>query len=279
MDIEANKLHEMTINEDANCWPKKLSLFGIRISATTYEESAKMILDAAENRISAIVDHMPVHGLMEADRNAAFRAMINRFDIVAPDGQPVRWVLNWLYKAGLADRVYGPELMMHLCRGASRRGIKIYLYGSTPEVVGNLRHNLIKKYSALSIAGWESPPYRNLLPEEDVAVVDRINDSGAGIIFVGLGCPKQEIFAFEHRDRFKAVQVCVGAAFDFHAGNKKMAPGWMQRNSLEWLFRLLQEPKRLWRRYLYTNIKFVRKVFPHLLNRPICRENPIHRNN
>jgi exopolysaccharide biosynthesis WecB/TagA/CpsF family protein len=261
------------LHRRANCkndtrWPRKHSLFGIRVSATTYEEAARMILAAARDHRSAIVDHMPVHGLIEADKNASFRAMINRFDIVAPDGQPVRWALNWLYKAGLPDRVYGPELMLRLCGEASRQGIRIYLYGSAPAVVERLRNNLTENFPGLSIAGWESPPFRALSSEEDAAVVHRINGSGAGIVFIGLGCPKQEIFAFEHRNSLRAVQICVGAAFDFHAGNKKMAPEWMQRNSLEWLFRMLQEPKRLWKRYLYTNGRFVLKVLSHIAKIP-----------
>jgi exopolysaccharide biosynthesis WecB/TagA/CpsF family protein len=154
--------------------------------------------------------------------------------------------------------------MLRLCREASRSGIGVYLYGSLPQVAEKLDGELKRKFPALFVAGWESPPFRSLSQEEDAAVVERINSSGAGIVFVGLGCPKQEIFAYEHRDRLKAVQVCVGAAFDFHAGNKKMAPKWMQRSSLEWLFRLVQEPRRLWRRYIFTNVIFVLKIISHI---------------
>jgi exopolysaccharide biosynthesis WecB/TagA/CpsF family protein len=138
--------------------------------------------------------------------------------------------------------------------------VPIYLYGGTPEVAQTIRENLISRYSGLRVVGSESPPFRPLTPQEQDELVERVNGSGAGVVFIGLGCPKQDHFAYEHADRIQAVQVCVGAAFDFHAGNKKMAPPWMQRRGLEWLFRLSQEPGRLWRRYLITNSLFVWKL-------------------
>jgi N-acetylglucosaminyldiphosphoundecaprenol N-acetyl-beta-D-mannosaminyltransferase len=119
---------------------------------------------------------------------------------------------------------------------------------------------LIQKFPRLRIAGAEAPPFRRLTPEEDEAMVQRINASGAGLVFIGLGCPKQDHFAADHMDHIQAVQVCVGAAFDFHAGNKRTAPAWMQRRGLEWLFRLFQEPRRLWKRYLVTNTLFLVKL-------------------
>lgn len=129
-----------------------------------------------------------------------------------------------------------------------------------PQVVEKLRDNLLDRLPDLEIAGYESPPFRPLTPEEDAEVVRRINNSGAGIVFIGLGCPKQDLFAYEHRDRIHAIQVCVGAAFDFHAGSQPMAPSWMQKRGLEWLYRLIQEPRRLWRRYLVTNSVFLAKL-------------------
>ena len=155
--------------------------------------------------------------------------------------------------------------MSRLCRSAARQGISIYLYGSTSLVLELLVRRLIERCPGLRIAGYESPPFRPLTIEEDRAVVDRINGSGAGMVFLGLGLPKQDHFAFEHRDRIAAVQICVGAAFDFHAGAKRTAPTWMQRKGLEWLFRLTQEPRRLWRRYLTTNAIFVALVGRRLL--------------
>jgi exopolysaccharide biosynthesis WecB/TagA/CpsF family protein len=238
-------------------WPKKHNIFGVDVSETTYEEALTLILMAAQKRIPAIIDHMPVHGLIEASRNAHLRSMINNFNMVTPDGQPVRWALNRLYKANLPDRVYGPELMLRICRRSAQLGIGIYLYGSFHHVIENLKTNLIKKFPGLEIVGYYSPPFRKLTSNEDKEVIRKINKSGAGIVFLGLGCPKQEIFAYQHRRSVKAVQICVGAAFDFHSDNKKMAPAWMQQNSLEWLFRVLAEPRRLWRRYLFSNSIFV----------------------
>ena len=157
---------------------------------------------------------------MIAVRDENFRNALNGFDMVCPDGHPVRWALNSLYKLKLKDRVYGPDLMLMLCRRAAAEKIPIYLYGSTPEVLDGLKENLSKRFPGLMIAGAESPPFRKLTAEEDKAIVERINASGARLVFIGLGCPKQELFAFEHKASIKAVQLCVGAAFDFLAGYK-----------------------------------------------------------
>jgi N-acetylglucosaminyldiphosphoundecaprenol N-acetyl-beta-D-mannosaminyltransferase len=237
-------------------WPAKHDLFGVKATATCYDEAVAAIIRAAKKGVSGTVDLMCVHGLVMGARDAKFREVLNSFSIVASDGQPVRWALNLFHKTGLKDRVYGPELTIRLCKAAAEHGVPIYLYGSSPEVIEKLQANLRDKFPAIKIAGAESPPFRPLTPEEDAAVVKRINDSGAGIVFLGTGCPKQEIFAYEHRHSIKGVQLCVGAAFDFHAGKKKTAPGWMQKRGLEWLFRLTQEPGRLWKRYLVTNTLF-----------------------
>ena len=240
-------------------WPPKFDLFGVEVSATTYEEAVDVILAAAEWRQPAVVSLHAAHAVVTASDDPELRRKVNQFQLVGPDGQPVRWALNWLHRAGLRDRVYGPELTLRLCRAAAERGVPIYLYGSSPEVLDALQRNLLEKYPGLEIAGAEAPPFRPLTAEEDAAMVERINASGAGLVFIGLGCPKQDHFAFDHCPAIQAVQVCVGAAFDFHAGNKKTAPAWMQRRGLEWLFRLCQEPRRLWRRYLVTNTLFLKK--------------------
>jgi exopolysaccharide biosynthesis WecB/TagA/CpsF family protein len=155
--------------------------------------------------------------------------------------------------------------MIRLCRAAAKEGVSIYLYGSSPEVLELLSANLKNECPGLVIAGAESPPFRPLSKDEARAAIQRINDSGAGLVFIGLGCPRQDWFAFEHKHEIRGVQLCVGAAFDFHAGNKKMAPGWMQKRGLEWLFRLVQEPKRLWKRYLVTNTIYVYLFAKHAL--------------
>jgi exopolysaccharide biosynthesis WecB/TagA/CpsF family protein len=247
--------------------PAKHDLFGVRVSAICYNEAADFIMQAAKQRRAMLVDHMPVHGLIEATQDSILREKINHFDIVAPDGQPVRWALNHFYHTGLADRVYGPELMIRLCARAEDEQVGIYLYGSQLHVLERLCGNLLRRFPKLRIAGYESPPFRPLTAEEDRTVVNRINESEAGLIFLGLGCPKQEHFAYDHRDSIQGVQLCVGAAFDFHAGSKKMAPAWMQRSGLEWAFRLMTEPRRLWQRYLRTNSLFIYKMIRHELER------------
>jgi exopolysaccharide biosynthesis WecB/TagA/CpsF family protein len=238
-------------------WPAKYDLFGVKATATHYDEAVAVIIRAALRGAPGTVDFMSAHGLVAGARDAKFRDILNSFDIVASDGQPVRWALNFFHKTGLKDRVYGPELTSRLCKAAAEQGVPIYLYGGVDDaLLEKLKTKLLDKFPALKIVGAESPPFRALSADEDAAVVKRVNDSGAGILLIGLGCPKQEVFAFEHRTSIKAVQLCVGAAFDFHAGEKKTAPGWMQRRGLEWLFRLTQEPKRLWKRYLVTNTMF-----------------------
>jgi exopolysaccharide biosynthesis WecB/TagA/CpsF family protein len=238
-------------------WPPKYDLFGVQVSATDYNELVDTVARAALACVPAVVSLHAVHAIVESIRDSRLLEKVNRFDAVGPDGHPVRWALNDLHGLKLKDRVYGPELMLRLCARASHDSIPIYLYGSTRVVIDQLQQQLKARFPSLSIAGAESPPFRPLTPEEDAEVVRRINTSGARIVFVGLGCPKQDHFAADHAQRIQAVQVCVGAAFEFHAGTKGMAPKWMQHRGLEWVYRLLSEPRRLWRRYAFTNSTFL----------------------
>jgi N-acetylglucosaminyldiphosphoundecaprenol N-acetyl-beta-D-mannosaminyltransferase len=245
--------------------PRRHDLFGVRVSAATYDQVVCWCINRARSGKGGTIDLMAVHSLVSAVQSEEYRTKVNTFDIVAPDGQPVRWALNHFHKTNLADRVYGPELTIRLCAAAAAAGVPIYLYGATPEVIETLSANLLQKFPALRIAGSESPPFRALTREEDAAVIQRINSSGAGLIFIGIGCPKQELFAHDHRDSIRGVQLCVGAAFDFHAGKKRIAPPWMQKRGLEWLFRLCSEPGRLWKRYLVTNSIFLMLVLRQML--------------
>lgn len=247
-------------------WPPKLPVLGIGVSATTYDGAVDAIVAAAREGRGGLVDAAAVHAVVSAARDPALGAALNLFDLVAPDGQPVRWALNLLHRTRLRDRVYGPELMLRVCRRAAAEGLGVYLYGSTGAVLERLAGNLGARFPGLRVAGWAAPPFRALTAEEDRDVVEAIRRSGARIVFVGLGCPRQERFAFAHRASIPAVQVCVGAAFDFHSGNKRMAPAWMQRHGLEWVFRLASEPRRLWRRYGVTN-----SLFLVLLSRQLVR--------
>jgi N-acetylglucosaminyldiphosphoundecaprenol N-acetyl-beta-D-mannosaminyltransferase len=207
-----------------------------------------------------VVSLHAAHAIVTAANDPSLREAVNTFELIGTDGQPVRWAMNWLHGTKLRDRVYGPELMLRLCRRAAELDVGIYLYGSSTEVIEALQRNLLEKYPGLRIVGAEAPPFRPLSHHEEEAMFERINQSGAGLVFLGLGCPKQDFFAHRYRDRIHAVQVCVGAAFDFHAGRKRTAPGWMQRCGMEWLFRLASEPRRLWRRYLVTNTQFLVKL-------------------
>jgi len=248
-------------------WPTKMDVLGVEVSVTDYDELTRLFIAAGRRNESALATFLPVHGVVTAVLDQNYRYRINAFDVVAPDGQPVRWALNWLHKTELADRVSGPQMMLRLCARAAEQGVGIYLYGSTDETLNLLRANLEERFPDIRIVGMESPPFRALTNEENDQAVNRINASGAGLVFIGLGLPRQDFFAHKNRYRIKAVQLCVGAAFDFHAGKKKLAPVWMQKSGLEWTYRLLQEPRRLWKRYLITNTVFVYLMTRRLLRR------------
>jgi exopolysaccharide biosynthesis WecB/TagA/CpsF family protein len=229
----------------------------VRVSIVDYDRAVAFVVDAARRRESRTVSALAVHGVMTGVLDREHRARLNRFDMLTPDGQPVRWALNLLARAGLRDRVYGAELTLRLCRAAAVAGVPIYLYGSRAEVVERMARRLGEQFPELRIADVQPSRFREATPEEDEDDVRRINASGAGIVFVGLGCPRQERWAAEHAGRVNAVMVCVGAAFDFHAGTVRQAPRLLQRLGLEWLFRLALEPRRLWKRYLLLNPAFV----------------------
>jgi N-acetylglucosaminyldiphosphoundecaprenol N-acetyl-beta-D-mannosaminyltransferase len=234
----------------------KRNVLGILIDAVDYEHAVHVILQAAREKRAAAVSALAVHGLMTGvlDREQKFR--LNRFDLLVPDGQPVRWVVNWLYRTGLPDRVYGPNLTRRLCARAATEGLPIYFYGSTPKILAALRQTLAREYPGIAIAGMEPSKFRRLNPGEKESLVARIRSSGASILLVGLGCPRQEVFAYEFREALGMPVLAVGAAFPFLAGLMPQAPGWMQDRGLEWLFRLASEPRRLWRRYLYLNLAY-----------------------
>jgi N-acetylglucosaminyldiphosphoundecaprenol N-acetyl-beta-D-mannosaminyltransferase len=231
-------------------------VLGVPIDVTSFDAAADRISAWGAKRESRYVAICNVHVVVSAASDAEFGKVIANADMATADGAPVAWMLR---KTGYFSqrRVCGPDLMLRLCELAPEHGVSVYAYGSTPETLDRLRAEFERKFPDLKIAGMESPPFRALSEEEDQVAVDRINSSGAGIVFVGLGCPKQERWMASHRGRVNAVMIGVGAAFDFHAGTVKRAPMWMQRSGLEWLHRLCSEPRRLWRRYLVTNTLFV----------------------
>ena len=231
----------------------KRNVLGILMNVTDYEGTVDFIVRAARDRRGAAISALAVHGLMTGvfDREQKFR--LNHFDFLVPDGQPVRWVLNWLYRAGLRDRVYGPDLTRKVCARAATERLPVYFYGSTPEILAFLRAELEVTYPGLIIAGMQPSKFRRLTPDEKIALVQQIRASRAAIAFIGLGCPRQEAFAYEFRAHLQMPILAVGAAFPFLAGITPQAPRWMQDAGLEWLFRLKSEPRRLWRRYLLLN--------------------------
>ncbi len=190
---------------------------------------------------------------MEGVLDPEHRHRLNELDLVLPDGQPVRWALGWRHGVRLRNRVYGPDFMLAVCARATDEGIPIFLYGSRTEILTPLTENLRRKFPRLIVAGSKPSAFRTLSEAEQAAIASEIRQSGAGIVFAGLGCPRQEIWAYENAELIGLPLVAVGAAFDFHAGAIPQAPGWMQQSGLEWLFRLGQEPRRLWKRYLYLN--------------------------
>lgn len=245
-----------------------LSVLGASIDTISWSDALSTISDWAINRQSSVVCICNVHSVVTAAQDAAFGKVIQEADMATPDGAPVAWMLRKLGHFN-QQRINGPDLMWRYCEimhlmGARFRRKKssvnapgTFLYGSSEATLVTLQTKLLESFPALNIAGAISPPFRALTPDEDAAIVAQINASGAGVVFVSLGCPKQELWMAAHRGRIHAVMIGVGAAFDYHAGTIKRAPAWMQDCSLEWLHRLASEPRRLWRRYLVTNTLFV----------------------
>jgi N-acetylglucosaminyldiphosphoundecaprenol N-acetyl-beta-D-mannosaminyltransferase len=247
-----------------------VEVLGTRLHHLSWERALDVMHSWAAVRESRVVIACNVHSLVTARLGPAFRQVIHRADLAAADGAPVAWMMRRLGCTG-QQRISGPDLMWRYFAAAAPRGEAIYLYGGEPQTLERLVERIRAEFPGLRIAGTWSPPFRDLTPEEDQAAVDRINASGAQTVWVSLGCPKQELWMTEHRDRIHAVQVGVGAAFAYHAGVIRRAPGWMQRNGLEWLHRLCSEPRRLWKRYALTNSLFILWAAWQLLLQPSQR--------
>jgi N-acetylglucosaminyldiphosphoundecaprenol N-acetyl-beta-D-mannosaminyltransferase len=234
-------------------------VLGTPVDVLSWSEAIDRVFEWALRRESRTVCICNVHSVMTARRDPAHAEAIRSADLVTPDGAPVAWMLR---KKGHREqeRISGPDLMWTCCRKASEIGTEMFLYGSTPITLRNLGHRLRTEFPGINIVGAFSPPFRSLSAAEDAAILDTINRSGARIVWVGLGCPKQEAWLHAHHGRVNAVMVGVGAAFDFHAGVVNRAPLWMRRNGLEWLHRILQDPRRLATRYLTTNSTFIMAV-------------------
>lgn len=251
--------------------PPKLPVLGTGISATNYGEIVRLCRCWVEQRREWLSAGAPlpdrpagrgiflcnVHSVMTGVLQPEFRKVLQGADIATSDGMPLVWALRSLGVRG-QPRVYGPDLMLEVCEQAAAHRHRIFLYGGGERTLPALCKRLTERFPGLLISGAHGPPFRPLTREEDAACIKEILDSNADIVFVGIGMPKQERWIAEHRDRLPGVVMLgVGAAFDFHAGRVRQAPGWMQRVGLEWLFRLLMEPCRLWKRYLLLNPLFL----------------------
>ncbi len=243
--------------------PDKQSVAGVGISKTSYAEVVALCRHWSEECRSSSVPRghyicvTSVHGIMMAQDDPEIAKILNEADIATPDGMPLVWAVR-SFGTPHQQRVYGPTLMLELCREAAQTGQRIFLYGGREETLPLLMERLLQKFPSLIIAGSYSPPFRPLTPEEEDRVQQMIGQADPDIVFVGVSTPKQEKWMYAHRDCFPGVtMIGVGAAFDFNAGRTRQAPAWMQRNGLEWLFRLAVEPVRLWRRYLLITPRFL----------------------
>ena len=242
----------------------KKNLLGVAVDAVDYEAAVARIIQSAKDGVKCTTAALAVHGVMTGVLDREHRYRLNHLDLVVPDGQPVRWALNLIHRTGLTDRVYGPTLLLKVCEAAAEVGFPVYFYGSRREVVEKLIENLRARFDGLQIAGYQPSRFRRVSTQKRDEILRNIREAGAAITFVGLGCPRQEVWAYEFGAHLSMPTIAVGAAFDFHAGYLRQAPEFLQRAGLEWAFRLAMEPRRLWKRYLILNPIYVMQVFSQL---------------
>ncbi len=238
----------------------RYDVLGVQVNAVDYDAVVAKIIAAAEKRERLTVSALAVHGVMTGVLDRAHQFRLNHLDLVLPDGQPVRWAMRLLHGVRLPDRVNGPVLMQKVCAEAAVRGLAVFFYGSRPAVLASLARNLQRGIPGLRVAGAEPSRFRCLSDREQRELAERIRESGASVVFVGLGCPRQEVWVYELGHLLAMPLIAVGAAFDFHAGTLARAPASWQRAGLEWLFRLACEPRRLWRRYVFLNPAYLSLV-------------------
>ncbi len=237
--------------------PARVNILGVGVSAVNMAQALEQIACWIDHRVRTYVVVCPVYTVMQCHEKPDLRRLVNRAGMVTPDGMPLVFLCRRLGHPTVS-RVYGPDLLLAFSEMATRRGYTSFYYGGAEGVATRLAEVMTARFPGLRVVGTYSPPYRDLTPEEDATVVEQINAAAPDVVWVGLGSPKQDYWMAAHRDRLEApVLIGVGAAFDFLTGRVRQAPRWMQRNGLEWLFRLATEPRRLWRRYLIYNPLFV----------------------
>lgn len=234
-------------------------LFGIKIVVSDPEEAVSHVVEEVDELRGGYISFANAHTTVLAHEDREFHQVQQEASYVMPDGRPLSKLLR-LRGFSQARQIAGPDFMGRLWEATKDGALSHYFYGGSKKTIEALRKRLAKDYPKLKIAGMESPPYRPLTKEEDRETIERINASGADFIWIGLGAPKQEYFMRAHKDMLRGVMLGVGAGFDFQAGTVKRAPEWMQKHYLEWLYRFCQEPGRLWRRYVVTNLKFIGMV-------------------
>lgn len=237
---------------------KQYKLFLPEYCALSCTEAAKVIIENARLNTSYGVAALAVHGLIESLNDPVLGAKINKIKMIVPDGQPIVWALNSFYNLGLKFKIPGPTLTLEVLKLANEEHLNVFLFGSTQDTLQKFQSHISREYPNINVVGVHEDRFRDATEEEDTADVLRINDSKAHIVLVGRGCPRQEHWVSDHVGKVNAAMLAVGAAFDYHAGKLTRAPHWIQKAGLEWLFRLVQEPGRLWRRYLFTNLQFVK---------------------
>jgi len=231
----------------------KRNVLGVLVDAIDYTAAVDRIAAAARERRPFAASALAVHGVMCGYAQPHFRYRLNRLDLVAPDGQPVRWALNLLHGSRLKDRVRGTTLTLHVLERAAADGLPVFFYGSSDDVLRALVANVRQRIPQITIAGARPSRFRPVHPSELAEIAAEIKGSGARIVLAGLGCPRQEVFADELRVRVSCPVLAVGAAFDYLAGTLSSPPERLQALGLEWAWRLALEPRRLWRRYLLLN--------------------------
>lgn len=244
--------------------PPKQSVIGFPVTAVPFDHQIELILKWAKRRISKVICVANVHMLMEAHRNPQFAAVLSSADLVTPDGMPLVWLMN-LLGVWRQNRVAGMDILLALCHQVSAKRISVFFVGSERETLDRMKARLQQEFPQLQIVGMEPLPFRPLDSEEDADIIEKINSSEAGIVFVSLGCPKQEIWMSEHYGKINTVMLGLGGVFPVYAGLHKWAPLWVRKLGLEWLYRLVQEPRRLWKRYYQTIPPFVYLALKQLI--------------
>ena len=264
-DYASHVINNLTIEVDSiPVNQSNIKVIGSPVTALPFNAQINTILDWAGDRLSKVVCVANVHMLTEAHSHPELSLVLNNADLVTPDGMPLVWMMKLLGESK-QDRVAGMDILLALSELAPKQNVKIFFLGSESRILEKMRGKLEQAFPHLEIAGMEPLPFRPLTPQEDAAIIEQINQSGAGIVLVSLGCPKQEHWMHQHKNKIQAVMIGLGGVFPILAGMQKRAPLWMRQLGLEWLYRLIQEPRRLWGRYKTTIPPFVWLALKQLL--------------